>query len=57
VLAGGANGSVFVWDMDRMEIEDILDGVHSAPITSVAWKSHDTEFVSADNVGGLVVWG
>ena len=56
ILAGGQNGGIFIWDTTSMGIEDIVEDVHSASISAIAWRPRANEFASVDAVGGLVFW-
>lgn len=57
IIAGGTGGVIYIWDVKTMEIEEIIEDIHSAPISCIAYKARDNEYASVDTVGGLVVWG
>jgi len=56
VVAGGASGELFVWNVDTQECE-VLRGGHKNSLASVSWGANANQQVcSVDKDGVLVMW-
>lgn len=55
IAAGGADGSVFVWDALNGELQIKVSSGQGAAITSVCWK--ESGFLSCDKEGNVITWG
>lgn len=61
VAAGSQDGRVFVWDVRKGSVAEILKGekgrAHEKDqVHAVAWSQHGAPLVSGDKTGYLVLW-
>jgi len=56
VCAGGADGSVFIWNANTGSTERVLKKAHSALVSCVGWSANGHQIVSCDRTGNIVLW-
>ncbi|XP_006866825.1 PREDICTED: autophagy-related protein 16-1 isoform X3 [Chrysochloris asiatica] len=56
VMAGSAEGSLYVWNVSTGKVEKILSKQHSAPVNAVAWSPSGSHVVSVDKGSKAVLW-
>jgi len=55
---GSRQGNIIVFEVksDKIELEEIYTGLHSAAINAVAWQPGASSFSSIDSSGSLFIW-
>ena len=56
VIAGSANGGIFVWDAVTGREECILNGGHANSVSCVTWRPMSSQLATVDNSGRMVIW-
>ncbi|TRY85154.1 hypothetical protein DNTS_006349 [Danionella cerebrum] len=56
LAAGSADSAVYIWNVNTGNLETRLPGMHSAPISAVAWSLSGDYVVSVDKSRRAVLW-
>ncbi|KAM6443474.1 autophagy-related protein 16-1 isoform 3-T5 [Liasis olivaceus] len=56
VVAGSADGSLYIWNVLTGKVERTLSKHHSNPINAVAWSASGAHVVSVDKGNKAVLW-
>jgi autophagy-related protein 16 len=56
VAAGGAEGSLFVWDVEKGTLEKELGSDSNATISCVAWNPNGMQLASTDRKARCILW-
>lgn len=56
VAAGGAEGSLFIWDVEKGTLCKQLGSESNATISGVAWSPTGTQLVTTDRKSKCVIW-
>ena len=54
---GGQNGSIYVFNLETFELEEIYGGEHTSAVVGCVWDPNgSSRMASVDTVGNLFVW-
>ena len=56
VAAGGAEGSLFIWDIESGKLTKQLGSDSNATISGVAWNPNGMQLASTDRKSKCVLW-
>jgi len=56
VMVGGKKGRIFIFDLVKQELEEVLDKEHTATINSCDWQKKGNKAASIDVLGSLYIW-
>ncbi|XP_051962487.1 protein Atg16l2-like [Xyrauchen texanus] len=56
LAAGSADGALYIWSVNKGNLEKRLPAMHSSPISAVAWSLSGEYVASVDNSRRAVLW-
>ena len=56
-IFGSWNGNIIIIDLNKGELEEIYEDVHTTSVVACEWQPRGNKFASIDNLGGLYIWG